>query len=183
MENVSLIATAGFLVYASKVNLNDPDAWFWSTAYGMGALLTLVSINGRKNSPFYSITRQVSLVGSAAFLVISLQLLIAHSKSTFQQSGKSGWLGILESELVREGCGSLILALSLARSAIRLGNVKKVRDDENSSYRHQHTYTTDKILWSGVTVTALSAIGLGIFIPWYFNNLGGIPIPVHCGGK
>ncbi len=79
--------------------------------------------------------------------------------------------------------GALILALSLARSAIRLGNVKKVRDDENSSYRHQHTYTTDKILWSGVTVTALSAIGLGIFIPWYFNNLGGIPIPVHCGGK
>ncbi len=182
MENISLIATAGFLVYASVVNLNDPDAWFWSTAYGVGALLTLVSmIRRKKNNWFFFIARQVSLVGSAVFLVFSLHLIVAQSKLTFQYSGKSGWLGILELELMREGCGALILALSLCRSSSRMKNVK-ARDDENPSYWQQHTSTTDKILWSSVTVIALVGIGLGMFLPWYFNRLGGIAIPAHCGG-
>ncbi len=176
MENISIVATAAFLIYASVVNLNDPDAWFWSTAYGVGALLTLVSMIRRKNI-FFCIARQMSLVGSAAFLVFSLHLIVAHSKSSFQQSGMSGWLGILESELMREGCGSFLLALSLYRSAARM-NVK--RRDEKPSNRH-HTYAS-KILWSSVTIVALMSIGLGIFIPWYFNSLGGIPIPAHCGG-
>ncbi len=176
MKNVSLIATAAFLVYASVVNLNDPDAWFWSTAYGMGALLTLLSMVRRQNI-FFFIARQVSLVGSAVFLVFSLHLIVDHSKSTFQQSGKSGLLGIMESELVREGCGALMLALSLFRSSVRM-NVKPRY--ENSPY--QHTSCAVKILWSSVTIVALMGIGLGLFIPWYYNRLGGIPIPAHCGG-
>ncbi len=179
MKNISIIATAAFLVYASVVNLNDPDAWFWSTAYGVGALLTLLLLI-RSDNVFLFIARQVSLVGSGVFLVFSLYLIVAHSKSTFRQSGKSGWLGIMESELMREGCGSLLLALSLFRSSGMM-NIRRQRcEKKNSSYEHMSC--AGKMLWSSVTIVAFTGIGLGLFLPWYYNRLGGITIPAHCGG-
>ncbi|CAM9670977.1 unnamed protein product [Chrysoparadoxa australica] len=160
---MALVSLAGFLGYSAYVNLNDPDAALWSTAYCVGSLTCLTSA-----------FRPSHRLGSVA-VCLALASLGLSAYSFTQQgsgpgfadvSGKSGWVGVFELEYVREGGGALIMALAL----IYCSHVCKGANSKK-----------EWITQAGVMAIAGVSLALGLSLPGYYDALG-VDIASHCGG-
>eukprot|EP00611_Tribonema_gayanum_P018272 TRINITY_DN3135_c0_g1_i1.p1 TRINITY_DN3135_c0_g1~~TRINITY_DN3135_c0_g1_i1.p1 ORF type:complete len:171 (-),score=27.75 TRINITY_DN3135_c0_g1_i1:127-639(-) len=165
--NTALLASACFLFFAAYVNLNDPDAWLWSTSYGSAGLLCAVcALTAARNSVLHSAALAASL---ASFCLSAYSFSQLDGINT---SGISGVFGVFEIEYVREGGGALLQLLAMLICA-------RVTDDRAAK-------GSSSGLGSGVSVAAVLvasvAIGLGLYLPGYYRNLG-VGIPEHCGGE
>jgi Transmembrane family 220, helix len=168
MPDLALLAAAAFLFFSSYVNLNDPDAWLWSTAYGLaGTLCTACSVMMPSSRAGL---HGIATVGSLAALGLS-----AYSFSQLdglKVSGSSGWLGVFELEYVREGGGALLMFLSMLLCARVTG---RARGSKPGAVALGPTLSAAAVLVAGV------GIGLGVYLPSYYRQLG-VGIPEHCGG-
>jgi Transmembrane family 220, helix len=180
-----------FLFFAAYVNLNDPDFYFWTPAYGLGgalswyALLFRTNTNGTtaNNSTITTSSRirrniyKTYLVMSLAVSLGSFSLLWSES-THYRMSGKSDawWLGVLELEPVREGGGSLLMALAMYLC------LTPAPEDLSSRGTSKISSTTRDLVWTTTSgVVAAVAIYLGVILPQYYARLG-VAIPEHCGG-
>lgn len=184
----SLLLTGLFLFFAAYVNLNDPDAFFWTPAYGFGGVLSWLCLQkphlldipapaASRNKQESSSSTTVALVRNLykTYLIMSLAVAAAsfsllRSEAAANVSGKSGWLGVFELEPVREGGGALIMALSMY---LCLSWPAQQQSAESSM--------SSLILTTTSGVVAAVAIYLGVILPQYYTRLG-VTIPEHCGG-
>ena len=178
-----------FLFFAAYVNLNDPDFYFWTPAYGLGGALSWYALlrtntNGttaNNSTTSNRIRRNIYktyLVMSLAVSLGSFSLLWSES-THYRMSGKSDawWLGALELEPVREGGGSLLMALAmyLCLPPPEDSTLRGTSHDKITST------TRDLILTTSSGIVAAVAIYLGVILPQYYARLG-VAIPEHCGG-
>jgi Transmembrane family 220, helix len=160
---VGLAALSIFLAFAAYVNLNDPDAALWSTAYGASAVLCMATAVMSKSSP---LLQQVAWFGTTAALGLSAYSFA--QLDSLQTSGSSGVFGIFELEPIREGGGALIMAIALHLSASQADPTSKSASSTGSSVL--------------AVAVAVAGIALGVYLPAYYKNLG-VAIPAHCGGE
>jgi Transmembrane family 220, helix len=162
---IGLAALSIFLAFAAYVNLNDPDAALWSTAYGASAVLCMATAVMSKSSP---LLQQVAWFGTTAALGLSAYSFA--QLDSLQTSGSSGVFGIFELEPIREGGGALIMAIALHLSASQADPTSKSASTSS---------TGSSVL---AVAVAVAGIALGVYLPAYYKNLG-VAIPAHCGGE
>jgi len=168
-----------FLVFAAYCNLNDPDAFFWTPFYAMGGVLCWITVccwQTSNTKPQQSTAAQyfykTYLILSLAVAAFSFSLLRSEAARV---SGKSGWwLSVLELEPVREGGGSLILALALYLC------VSFQQQQQGNNISSSSTTSSWIVTFIAGTVAAVG-IYLGVILPQYYTRLG-VAIPEHCGG-
>jgi hypothetical protein len=173
VSSLPLVCMGAFLIFSAYVNLNDPDAALWSTAYTLGAVMCFTASSVTRGSSSSSLARVLhglALCTTAASLVLSAYSFSGLEK--FAVSGLSGWLGAFELEPIREGGGALIMAAAQWLVVMRTGSSDKSVEAGASS---------TLVTFVAVVVAALS-IGLGVFLPPYYRSLG-VGIPEHCGGS
>ncbi|CAM9561389.1 unnamed protein product [Phaeothamnion confervicola] len=172
------ICTLGFfLLFAAYVNLNDPDAAFWSTAYAASAVVCVWTAASSRPNAFLS-------QGCAAYAVASL-VLAAYSFSLLPASrqkisGESGAFGIFELEPIREGGGALIMALAMGLCASQ-ASPSTPDGAVSSSGGKAGGGGVSTVMTVSAVVIAVTGIYLGVTLPAYYNKLG-VSIPDHCGG-
>ena len=104
--------------------------------------------------------------------------------SHYRTSGKSDawWLGVLELEPVREGGGSLLMALAMYLCLTPLVTTVVLQPEESSRNGPSHNNNTrDWIVTTTSGLVAAVAIYLGVILPQYYARMG-VSIPEHCGG-
>ena len=94
----------GFLIYASAVQLNDPDGIVWAAAYGVAAVaIALMSLRAKCSS-------MIGRIIALPYAFVSIYLL----------ASVDSWDGWIEVEIAREGLGLLITtAMLLTASLLR----------------------------------------------------------------
>jgi len=168
-----------FLVFAAYCNLNDPDAFFWTPFYAVGGVLCWITMLCWQTKPLSTTTAIIQQYFYKTYLILSLAVA-AFSFSLLRSeaarvSGKSGWwLSVLELEPVREGGGSLILALALYL-CVSFQQQQQQQQQENTS-----STSSWMVTFIAGTVAAVG-IYLGVILPQYYTRLG-VAIPEHCGG-
>ena len=193
MTTPSLWTLGLFLFYGSYVNLNDPDAFFWPPAYGVGGMLSwlcllqpqvVVAAATTTKAPSLRVLYRFYFVMSLAVAAGSFSLLRSEASIVMNVSGKSGWLGIFELEPVREGGGALIMALAmhLCLSWDRTPKQPTTAGTEGSSSGSSSSTAVNWVLASAPGIVAAIAIYLGVILPQYYTRLG-VVIPEHCGGS
>ena len=198
-----------FLFFAAAVNLNDPDAYFWTPAYALGGCLSWYALLCPTNhhhtnatattttttTARWRIIYQTYFVMSLAVAVGSFSLLWRSDETTYQISGASGLLGVFELEPVREGGGSLLMALAMylcwkplhhGRASQHQQQEQQHREDAVTAATSTTTLvssrnTAELFLTTASGIVAAVAIFLGVILPQHYNRLG-VVLPEHCGG-